>query len=71
MAKFRNRLVHLYWEIDPETVYQLLQDNLDDFVLFQQKVVSFLNQNKLPFVNREAWGVIREAEEKERQAQSR
>lgn len=48
MAKFRNRLVHLYWEIDPETVYQLLQDNLDDFVLFQQKVVAFLNQNKLP-----------------------
>ena len=48
MAKFRNRLVHLYWEIDPETVYQLLQDNLDDFALFQQKVVVFLNQNKLP-----------------------
>ena len=48
MARFRNRLVHLYWEIDPETVYQLLQDNLDDFKLFQEKVVSYLNQNRLP-----------------------
>ena len=48
MAKFRNRLVHLYWEIDQETIYKLLQDNIDDFVLFQQKVVTFLNQNKLP-----------------------
>jgi len=48
MARFRNRLVHLYWEIDPETVYRLLQDNLDDFKLFQKKVVAYLNQNKLP-----------------------
>ena len=37
MAKFRNRLVHLYWEIDPETVYQLLQDNLDDFATVSTK----------------------------------
>lgn len=48
MARFRNRLVHLYWEIDPETVYQLLQDNLDDFKRFQEMVVAYLNQNKLP-----------------------
>lgn len=48
MARFRNRLVHLYWEIDPETVYQLLQDNLDDFKVFQEKVVAYLNKNKLP-----------------------
>ena len=48
MARFRNRLVHLYWEINPETVYQLLQDNLGDFKQFQEKVVAYLNQNKLP-----------------------
>ena len=47
MAKFRNRLVHLYWELDRETIYGFLQDNLDDFKLFQQKVVDFLNKNKL------------------------
>jgi uncharacterized protein YutE (UPF0331/DUF86 family) len=48
MAGFRNRLVHMYWEIDPETVYQILQDNINDFKLFQQKVVEFLRQNTLP-----------------------
>jgi uncharacterized protein YutE (UPF0331/DUF86 family) len=48
MAKFRNRLVHLYWDIDQETIYQFLQVNLDDFNLFQQKVVEYLRCNKLP-----------------------
>jgi uncharacterized protein YutE (UPF0331/DUF86 family) len=38
----------MYWEIDPETVYQILQDNINDFKLFQQKVVEFLRQNTLP-----------------------
>lgn len=47
MAKFRNRLVHLYWELDRETIYSFLQNNLEDFKLFQQKVVEFLNKNKL------------------------
>ena len=48
MARFRNRLVHLYWDIDKETVYGFLQNNLDDFKFFQQNVVAYLNQNKLP-----------------------
>ena len=47
MAKFRNRLVHLYWEIDKETLYGFIQDNLDDFKLFEQKVVEYLNKNPL------------------------
>jgi uncharacterized protein YutE (UPF0331/DUF86 family) len=47
MAKFRNRLVHLYWELDRETIYGFLQKNLSDFKLFQQKVVTFLNENRL------------------------
>ncbi len=46
MAKFRNRLVHIYWQVDPENVYQFLQENLDDFKLFEKKVVAYLNQNK-------------------------
>ena len=44
MAKFRNRLVHLYWEIDREYLYQFLQDNLDDFVLFRDHVMAFINK---------------------------
>ena len=42
IAKFRNRLVHLYWEIERQMVYRIIQDNLDDFKLFQEKVVVFL-----------------------------
>ena len=34
MAKFRNVLVHLYWEIDRKEIYRMLQKNLEDFVLF-------------------------------------
>ena len=48
MAKFRNRLVHLYWELDRDTIYGFLQNNLDDFTLFQQCVVDYLNENRLP-----------------------
>jgi len=47
MAKSRNRLVHLYWEIDKETLYGFIQNDLDDFKLFEQKVVEYLNKNPL------------------------
>jgi uncharacterized protein YutE (UPF0331/DUF86 family) len=47
MAKFRNRLVHLYWEIDAETLYQFINNDLEDFKLFEQNVVEYLNKNPL------------------------
>lgn len=47
MAKFRNRLVHLYWEIDVETIYAILQENLDDFIKFSEKIIDFLKDNPL------------------------
>lgn len=47
MATFRNRLVHLYWEIDRNTLYQFLQENLDDFVLFRNCVVHFMSTTKM------------------------
>lgn len=47
MARFRDRLVHLYWDIDQESLYGFLQDNLNDFKLFQEDVVEFLRKNKL------------------------
>jgi len=47
MAKFRNRLVHLYWDIDNDTLYSFIQDDLEDFKLFEQKVVEYLNKNPL------------------------
>jgi uncharacterized protein YutE (UPF0331/DUF86 family) len=42
MAKFRNRLVHLYWKVDDKTVYRILQHHLDDFKMFLNAIAVFL-----------------------------
>jgi len=42
MAKFRNRLVHLYWEISPEKIFEIIQNNLEYFKLFEKKIVEFI-----------------------------
>ena len=47
MAKFRNRLVHLYWELDSESVCSIVQDHLNDVKEFEKKVVSFCQENPL------------------------
>jgi len=39
MAKFRNRLVHIYWEINDDLIYEILQSNLNDFNLFIQNIL--------------------------------
>ena len=39
MAKFRNRIVHVYWEIDEDLIYEIIQDYLNDFDLFIQAVL--------------------------------
>ena len=31
MAGYRNRLVHLYWKIDPREVFAIIKDELEDF----------------------------------------
>jgi uncharacterized protein YutE (UPF0331/DUF86 family) len=40
MAAFRNRLVHLYWEVDDGLVQQYLQDSLSDVDRFARAVAS-------------------------------
>ena len=47
MSKFRNRLVHLYWEIDDEIVFEILQKRLDDFKTFLTNIAVFLELDKL------------------------
>ena len=42
MAKFRNRLVHLYWEVDDLQLYEILQERLDDFKKFLDSISTFL-----------------------------
>ncbi len=39
MAKFRNRIVHVYWEIDEDLIFEIIQDYLNDFNLFIQAVL--------------------------------
>jgi len=44
MARFRNRLVHLYWEVDPSEVWKILQSRLDDFEDYISQVGKYLDQ---------------------------
>jgi uncharacterized protein YutE (UPF0331/DUF86 family) len=42
MARFRNRLVHIYWEVDNSELYALLQARLDDIRVFLKKFGAFI-----------------------------
>ena len=44
MTKFRNRIVHLYWDIDDEFVKKIIEENLNDFYLFQKAIRSYLKK---------------------------
>jgi len=47
MARFRNRLIHLYMEIDDEQVYNILRSRLDDFKTFLDGIAAFLELDKV------------------------
>ncbi|MCK4420804.1 DUF86 domain-containing protein [candidate division WOR-3 bacterium] len=38
IARFRNKLVHLYWQIDPKEVHEYLQNNIEDLEEFKNQV---------------------------------
>ena len=40
MTKFRNLLGHLYMDINNEIIYEILQQNLNDFNFFKKLIVS-------------------------------
>lgn len=40
MARFRNLLIHMYWKVDYERVYQVLQDDLGDLRDFSAMVAA-------------------------------
>lgn len=42
MAQYRNRLVHLYWEISPEEIFNILQNQLSDIEDFSRHIAEFL-----------------------------
>jgi uncharacterized protein YutE (UPF0331/DUF86 family) len=38
MARFRNRLVHVYWDVDLDQVFEFLCSDLDDFECFAESI---------------------------------
>jgi len=44
MVRFRNRLVHLYWEVDDAMVYDLARTRIDDIDNFLHRLSSLLDQ---------------------------
>ncbi|MCX5846424.1 MAG: DUF86 domain-containing protein [Deltaproteobacteria bacterium] len=46
MVKFRNRLVHLYFEINKEELYNIIQTNLHDIEEFVQYIVNYIEEKK-------------------------
>jgi uncharacterized protein YutE (UPF0331/DUF86 family) len=49
MTKFRNRLVHMYWEVDKEELYKYLTGNLEDFQTFIDFIVNYYNSKNRKF----------------------
>ena len=46
MARYRNRLVHLYWEVDPRELHTILQSQLGDIRKFIDVFGQFINQQR-------------------------
>jgi len=40
MARFRNRLVYLYWDTEPRVVYRIMKNSLPDIEKFAKAVIS-------------------------------
>ena len=41
MVSFRNRVVHLYWDVDDATIYDIIKNNLGDFETFVEYILNF------------------------------
>lgn len=42
MARFRNLLVHVYWKINYDIVYEVIQHNLNDLRQFSRAIASLI-----------------------------
>ncbi len=45
MVSFRNRVVHLYWDVDDEVVYRILHENLGDFDTYIGYILDFVQSD--------------------------
>ena len=44
MARFRNRLVHIYWDVDIDEVWKIIQTRIGDFEKYISQIGNFLSQ---------------------------
>lgn len=42
MTRFRNRIVHLYWQIDDSFVFEIINNNLNDLLEYKVSINSYL-----------------------------
>jgi uncharacterized protein YutE (UPF0331/DUF86 family) len=42
MARFRNRLVHIYWDIDEKELFRIIQTRLEDIKRFLKEYGTFI-----------------------------
>ncbi|MGB9721559.1 MAG: type VII toxin-antitoxin system HepT family RNase toxin [bacterium] len=42
MARFRNRLIHIYWEVNNQELHRIMRENLDDFEKFLIAIKEYL-----------------------------
>jgi len=47
MTRFRNRLVHIYWAIDDEFIYEILRNNIHDAEEFMNSISKILRGKEL------------------------
>ena len=47
MTRFRNRVVHLYWNIDDSYVFEIVNNNLNDIIEFEASIKKYLKNKKL------------------------
>lgn len=45
MAKFRNLLVHLYWNVDNRKVFSIIQKDITDIKTYLQRAIKFTEQD--------------------------
>jgi uncharacterized protein YutE (UPF0331/DUF86 family) len=46
MARFRNRLVHLYWEIEAQMIYEILTSRLGAFDRFSEVISNYIQKEQ-------------------------
>lgn len=44
-SRFRNRLVHIYWDVDINELYKILQSDLKDIRSFLKQITDFIEIN--------------------------